>query len=124
MVYQITQKVSYSYDFNTKKILDPLSLSVALKQLGVLSKDEQDQLSANLPEVKHKLSLLTEVQKILHDSVIAKFQESFTKRDLQSMVGSIQIFFNLEILSDQIQNRVNMTLRTLNAAMKTQVSSL
>lgn len=32
------QKAGYSYDFNNKKILDQLTLSVSLKQLGVLSK--------------------------------------------------------------------------------------
>jgi hypothetical protein len=30
------QKVGYAYDFATKKILDPLTLSVALKQLTCL----------------------------------------------------------------------------------------
>ena len=37
LVYECLQKVSYAYSFTQKKILDPLSLSVALKKLGVLT---------------------------------------------------------------------------------------
>jgi hypothetical protein len=36
------QKVGYAYDFATKKILDPLTLSVALKQLTCLDNTIDD----------------------------------------------------------------------------------
>jgi hypothetical protein len=49
------QKVGYSFDFTTRKILDPLTLSVSLKQLGVLSKESIESMSSNLPEVAHKV---------------------------------------------------------------------
>ena len=39
LVYECLQKVSYAYSFSQRKILDPLSLSVALKKLSVLSPD-------------------------------------------------------------------------------------
>lgn len=100
VVYQTTQKVGYSYDFASKKILDPLTLSVALKQLGVLSADSIEQMSANLPEVAHKLQLLKDVQKTLNDSVTGKFQDAFNHRDYTGLVSCTQVFFNLEMLSD------------------------
>ena len=61
LVYQTMQKVGYSYDFNSRKILDPLTLSISLKQLGVLSKEAQDRLKRDIPEVAHKLGLLADV---------------------------------------------------------------
>ena len=55
LVYECLQKVSYSYNFQQKKILDPLSLSVALKQLGVLSPEQREKLAANIPQLALKL---------------------------------------------------------------------
>ena len=49
LVYQCIQKVSYAYDFQEQKILDPLSLSVAIKELGVLSPEQQEKLSQHIP---------------------------------------------------------------------------
>ena len=37
LVYECLQKVSYAYSFAQSKILDPLSLSVALKRMSILS---------------------------------------------------------------------------------------
>jgi hypothetical protein len=31
------QKVGYAYDYNARRILDPLTLAIALKQLSCLS---------------------------------------------------------------------------------------
>jgi len=69
------QKACFSYDLTQKKILDPLTLSVSLKQLGVLSKASQESLAQNLPEVAHKLDLLKSVQKHLNEFVASKFQD-------------------------------------------------
>jgi hypothetical protein len=118
------QKVGYSYDYQAKKILDPLSLSATLKQFGVLSQESRDKLSKNLPDVGHKITLLAEVQKALHDQTVNKFQECFASRNKQGTVSCIQVFFNLEILSEQIQNRVNVTLRSLHMSLKKQISEL
>lgn len=59
------QKVSYAYNYSQHKILDPLSLSVALKQLSVLSVEQRQKLAANIPQIALKLKLLNEVQQTL-----------------------------------------------------------
>jgi hypothetical protein len=40
------------------------------------------------------------------------------------IIQCIQVFFNLEMLSDQIQTKVNQTLRSLFNSWKTQIQSL
>ena len=123
-MYSCLQRVGYAYDFSQGKILDPLSLSVAIKQLGVLSPDQRQKLSDNIPQVAQKLKVLEEVQVTLNSQTLARFQEAFEGRDQQTLVQCIQVFFNLEILSDQIQSRVNTTLRALFSSWKTQVNGL
>ena len=54
---------------------------MSLKQLGVLSKESQDSLAQNLPEVAHKLDLLKNVLKHLNEFVTSKFQEQYNNRD-------------------------------------------
>jgi len=49
LVFECLQKVSYAYNFAQRKILDPLSLSVALKQLAVLSTEQRRKLASNIP---------------------------------------------------------------------------
>lgn len=105
-------------------MLDPLSLSIAIKQIGVLSADQQGNLSQKLPEVAHKLSLLSDVRKRLTEHVTNRFQDCYSRRDLQGLVACIQVLFNQEILSDQVQNRVNQTLRSLHTNIKTQLAAL
>lgn len=46
------QKVGYAYDFATKKILDPLTLSVALKQLTCLDSATNDVKCVQLIEIR------------------------------------------------------------------------
>lgn len=96
------QKVGFAYSYAQRKILDPLSLSVALKQLSVLSLEQKQKLAVNIPQIASKLDLLYDVQQTLEKQTIAKFQEAFENKDRQSLVQCIQVFFNMEILSDQI----------------------
>ena len=124
LVYECLQKVSYAYSFGQRKILDPLSLSVALKKLSVLSPDQKKKLAANIPQVAEKLQLLEQIQSLLERQTLAKFQEAFDNKDRQALVQCIQVFFNLEMLTDQIQGSVNSTLRYLFASWKTQISGL
>ena len=68
--------------------------------MTVLSKESREAMSAKLPEVATKLKLLDAIKKTLVDQTIKKFHESFEARDKQGLVMCIQVFFNLEILSD------------------------
>ncbi len=45
--------------------------------------------------------------------MIKKFQEAYEQKDLQTQTTCIQVFFNMEMLTDQIQAIVNQTLRAL-----------
>eukprot|EP00347_Sterkiella_histriomuscorum_P006212 403353633 len=139
-VFQLVQKIGYSYDFQEKKILDPLGLSVTLKSFVLDSTDQitnhtQDSqqldqqgsmmiMLSSIPEVKQYLEQIQQIKKDLIDQTSKKFQDSFENRDVQGLTQAIQIFFNLEILSDMIQARVNQTLRALFNVWKVQIQSL
>ena len=99
LVYECLQKVSYAYSSSQRKILDPLSLSVALKKLSVLSSDQKKKLAANIPQVAEKLQLLQgdpndkrreddrdDIQSLLRRQTLAKFQEAFDNKDRQALV--------------------------------------
>ena len=73
-----------------------------------IKEDEGSSKWDQLPEVKEKFELLKSIKKDLCEATINKFNDSFEKyRDVQSLIQSIQVFFNLEILNEQIQNKVN-----------------
>jgi len=120
------ENASLSYDFEQNKVLDPLSLSMALKQVASLSAETQKTLSANLPThiCGDKITMLNRANKELEKHMTAKFTEAFEARDVRGLVQSIQVFFNLEALSEQIQNRVNLTLRQLFQTWKEQINGL
>ena len=73
LVYSCLQRVGYAYDYSQRKILDPLSLSVAIKQLGVLSPDQRQKLSDNIPQVAQNLKVLEEIQATLNSQTMARF---------------------------------------------------
>lgn len=124
LVYECLQKVSYAYSFAQRKILDPLSLSVALKKLSVLSPDQKKKLAANIPQVAEKLQLLEQIQSLLERQTLAKFQEAFDNKDRQALVQCIQVFFNMEILADQIQQRTNVYLKQLHTLWQKSIKDL
>ncbi|TNV85244.1 hypothetical protein FGO68_gene13532 [Halteria grandinella] len=123
-IAQLVQKVGYAYNFSDKRILDPLSLSVTLKHFNSSQNETVYSQLVQIPEVKEQIELLTRVRQELNDQSLERFQECFEGRDMSGIIQSIQVFFNLEILSDQIQARVNMTLRSLFNQWKTQIQSL
>jgi len=117
-IYTTLQKIGYCYDFQARKILDMLNLSYQLKQIN----PEQDY--SEIPEVKEKFDLLKEIRQELQDQTTKKFIDVYEARDLQSLIVCIQVFFNQEMLTDQIQNMVNSTLRALFSSWKVQIQSL
>ncbi|CDW82711.1 UNKNOWN [Stylonychia lemnae] len=132
-IFQLVQRIGYSYDFNEKKILDPLGLSVTLKSSDIsndlqeLSKGKKEQQETSIyqiPEVKVQLDLIQTIKTELIEQTQKKFQESYENRDIQGITQTIQIFFNLETLSDQIQGRVNQTLKSFFTVWKVQIQSL
>ena len=55
---------------------------------------------------------------------MAKFQEAFDNKDRQTLVQCIQVFFNMEILSDQIQDRTNIYLKQLHSFWQKNIADL
>ena len=68
-VFQVIQKVSYSYDYESKKIIDPLGLSVTLKSLALDLNDSEEHLQriVEIPDVKEKIDLIQSLKKDLSE---------------------------------------------------------
>ena len=56
------QQISFAYNFEQKRILDPLSLSVATKQIHSLSEESQTKLMQNVPQIKKKLETIKDIR--------------------------------------------------------------
>ena len=78
-VLQATQqKAGYAYDFSQKRVLEPLTLALALKQL----KSVGDDLDSDLLKKK---AALDKVQNQLHEEMQKTFAEAFENRDRHSL---------------------------------------
>lgn len=74
------QKVGYAYDFTTGKILDNLTLSIALKQLSCLS--ESFKATGDLTQ---KYATLVKIKGMLISQTTQKFQDAFENKDKHAL---------------------------------------
>lgn len=143
------QQVGYHYSFVDYKVNDPIKLSQTLRRhayresclqanesnsTGKMAKERQKVVRSvmelqNIKQIQIKIDNVKE-QLIKHTS--EKFDDAISNladmdelsRNIETMNECIIVFFNLEILREQIQNKVNQTLKLVSNSWKKAVTDI
>lgn len=127
------QQITYFYDHESYKILDYVSLSQAQKQAfdfltsySANNHDIQDLVKSvkELPQIKQILIRIQNIRTQLTKQAQEVFDKAFDNRDLKALRECIVVFFNLEILRDQIQQKVNQSLKLISQTWRQAVSCI
>lgn len=67
---------------------------------------------------------LINVRQHLLSRTIERFEDGFNRLDTKMLRECILVFFNLEVLREQVQARVNATLKTISQIWRNALSSV
>ena len=101
---------------------NPLALSIIIiKENEIVLNSKED--FKGITEIEKKLDLVNKVSDELKKNTERRFNEAFEYKDKSTIKTWVQIFFNLEMLSEKIQTVANNVLRTLFTKWKTTISA-
>lgn len=121
-MYEVQQLIKYSYDFDNYKILDFLGLSEALKKASSLS-----YLNESVKKIKNVERIMIQVKNVreqLIKQTVERFDNAFEAKNAKAIVECINVFFNLEQLRDQVQSKVNQSLKSISHSWRQAISSV
>ena len=107
----VYQQVSFSYDLENFTIIDPVQLAKTLRQFDCIQLPENIR---NLQKVRLMCIKLTNARDHLLKDTSTRFEKAFESREPKALKDCIKIYFQLEALREQIQTRVNQTLKSIS----------